>query len=355
MTVVQVDTRMPTPDDVTASLAPSPTALRPPVEATHADLLIRQLSGRWADEPSVLGEMCRHAFLAPGKLFRPTLLLESAQAVGGAAHQVLPAALGTESGHVASLVHDDIIDDDAMRRGQPAVQAKFGTGNAIVAGDALIFDLFLSLARCRGTGAADTAIVSALEVVSRSGIDLCRGQSLEYEITCAGSRDLAMYVEMIRLKTGALFSGACRAGALLGGGTDAHVETLGRYGDELGIAFQMCDDLLTYIGGTDDAIGKSLLSDIRNRRMTLPILVAYDGAGPLVGQQLDAALDAAMSPERALPLIVDALQRSDAILRSRVLAARHADAAIAALGLLPAGESRDRLATFARLAVERVR
>lgn len=322
---------------------------------THTALLWDRLSHRWGGEQGLLGDMCRHALVSPGKLFRPVLLLQSAEAVGGRIEHVLPAALGTEIGHVASLVHDDIIDGDDIRRGQPAVHAKFTTGDAIVAGDALLFDLFRCLAECRRAGAADSLIVTALEVVSQAGIDLCRGQSLEAELTVTASQDLARYTEMVRLKTGALFSGACRVGAVLGGGHPDEIAALGRFGDQLGIAFQMCDDLLTYVGHSDEAIGKSLLSDIRNRRMTLPVIVAYREAGPAVRQLLDEARDPRRDPALALDSIRLALARSGAIGRSREIAAAHASAAREALGRLRPGRSRDELARYATRAINRVR
>jgi geranylgeranyl pyrophosphate synthase len=326
----------------------------------HAALIWRLLADRWDEECSLLGEMCRHALVTPGKLFRPILLLQSALAVGGLVEPVLLAALGTEIGHVASLVHDDIIDADETRRGKPAVHAKFGVADAIVAGDALLFDLFRCLAECRKFGAQDSQIVTALEVVAQAGIDLCRGQSLESELTAAASLDLDLYTEMARLKTGALFSGACRVGGVLSGGSSEEVSALGRYGDELGIAFQMCDDLLTYIGISDDDIGKSMLSDIRNRRMTLPVILAYRQAGP---EELKLLSDGLRSPETdpeadpaaVLSGIRQAVMSTGAIGHARDIAAAHARAATVALGVLAPSASREQLAEYADRAINRVR
>ena len=175
-----------------------------------------RLGGRWAGDPSLLARMCAHTLTPAGKLFRPILLLESALAVGGDPRLVLPAAVGAESGHVASLVHDDIIDGDDTRRGRPAVHAAFGVGDAIVAGDALIFDLFAGLAECHTAGAPADRVVAALAVVSRCGIDLCRGQSLEAEFCASGRFDHATYLHMVRLKTAALFRAACSPAATPG-------------------------------------------------------------------------------------------------------------------------------------------
>lgn len=322
----------------------------------HAALIWRLLADRWDGEHGLLGEMCRHALVTPGKLFRPILLLQSALAVGGLLEPVLLAALGTEIGHVASLVHDDIIDADEIRRGKAAVHAKFGPADAIVAGDALLFDLFRCLAECRKFGAPDSRIVTALEVVAQAGIDLCRGQSLESELTTAASLNLDLYTEMARLKTGALFSGACRVGGVLSGGSAEEVSALGRYGDELGIAFQMCDDLLAYIGSSDEDIGKSMLSDIRNRRMTLPVILAYRHAGPEDLKLLsDGLRGSEADPAAVLTAIRQAMVRTGAIGHARDIAVAHASAATAALGVLAPSASREKLAEYAGRAINRVR
>ena len=322
----------------------------------HAVLLGGLLADRWGEESGLLGEMCRHALAIPGKLFRSVLLVESAVAVGGHIDLVLPAALGTEIGHVASLVHDDIIDEDEIRRGQPALHAKFGAADALVAGDALLFDLFRCLAECRKSGVRDSRIVTALEVVAQAGIDLCRGQSLESELTVTSSLDLDLYITMVRLKTGALFSGACRVGGVLSGGSAEEVAGLGRFGDELGIAFQICDDLLAYTSQGDDVIGKSMLSDIRNRRMTLPVILALKHAGP---GDLEQLFEHARSPEaeqsEVLADIRQVMAHSGAIEQSRDIALAHASAATEALTVLRPTASRERLAHYADRAVNRLR
>lgn len=322
----------------------------------HAALIWHLLADRWDGEHGLLGEMCRHALVTPGKLFRPVLLLQSALAVGGLVEPVLLAALGTEIGHVASLVHDDIIDADEIRRGKLAVHAKFGAADAIVAGDALLFDLFRCLAECRKFGAPDSRIVTALEVVAQAGIDLCRGQSLESELTTTASLDLDLYTEMARLKTGALFSGACRVGGVLSGGSAEEVSALGRYGDELGIAFQMCDDILAYIGNSDENIGKSMLSDIRNRRMTLPVILAYQHAGPEDRKLLSDGLGGSKAdPAAVFTGIRQVMVRTGAIGHARDIAVAHASAATAALGALAPSASREQLAEYAGRAINRVR
>lgn len=312
------------------------------------------LARRWQAETSLLASMCAHALVPSGKLFRPILLLESAMAVGGNADVVLPAAIGAECGHVASLVHDDIIDNDYLRRGRPSVHCKFGVDNAIVAGDALIFDLFVALAECRATGATADRIVSALDVVARCGIDLCRGQSLEAELCERMDFDLERYLTMVKLKTAALFKGACVCGALLAGGDEAMVRALGGYAENLGCAFQIHDDVMSYTLDTD-VMGKPDTSDLRNGRLTLPVILAYR-ASATEGR---AAITEVLVGEGDLAgrrrTLVSILERTGALATAGELAREYAENAIAALRVLPATASHDRLRGFAQAAVDRDR
>lgn len=321
--------------------------------ADYASLLEAEMSRSWPADGDSLGAMARYALSAPGKMFRPVLLLESAQAVGGQLREVLPAAMGTECGHVASLIHDDIIDGDERRRGQPAVYRKYGTENAIVTGDALIFQLFASLAECRYTGVPGDRIAVALAVVAASGIDLCRGQVLEAEITSQRILDIESYLIMISLKTAALFHGACKSGAILAGGPPEWIEALGEYGRTLGIAFQVRDDLLAYVGDPT-AMGKPISSDIRNGRLTLPLIFAYErGTGP-DGAVLTAALEGAMDIDDAVEAVGDVLRRTGAIDDAIGFAREHAHRAQQALATLPDTPSRDRLIAFTELTVSRL-
>lgn len=196
----------------------------------HTDSLGRRvhenLRARWSARSEALDRVCGYAVEPRGKMIRPLLLLESAMAAGATVEQVLPAAVGAESGHVASLIHDDIIDQDEVRRGRVSVQCAFGIDEAIVAGDALIFDLFASLAECQGRGVSESNIVRALRVVAHAGLDLCRGQSMESELSRTRSNDIDAYLNMITLKTGSFFKSACECGAVLAGADDEMVAAL---------------------------------------------------------------------------------------------------------------------------------
>jgi geranylgeranyl diphosphate synthase, type I len=309
------------------------------------------IGARWTAGPDSLDAICAYALAIPGKLFRPILLLESAKLVGGEISEVMPAAVGTECGHVASLIHDDIIDRDDMRRGREAVHRRFGADGAIVAGDALIFDSFLGLAQCLGTGAPETRIVAALEAAARGGIEMCRGQALEAEICARRILDADAYLRMISMKTAAFFRYACKGGAILAGAPTPWVDRLGDYGEHLGIAFQIWDDLLPYLGN-DVVTGKPAASDIRNGRLTLPIIMAYRDGTADDSAVLDAALAGRLEHD-VLPAVTSVLCRTGAIEDCSRLAREHAIAARDALAVFPHSPSRDVLAVFATRAVDR--
>lgn len=339
---------MPTPDlDV---VEPPASGDLDAVQASLTD----ELERRWPGLRTLVDRACRHALLPAGKLFRPSLLLASASAVGGDVASVLPAAVSTECGHVASLIHDDIIDGDLVRRGRPATHSKYGVGTAIVAGDLLIFALFDALVECGDSGAISAdRVAAAVRAVARAGIGLCRGQGMEAELTDGRVFDIDAYLEMVRLKTSALFRAACEAGAILGGGGRAEIEALIGYADHLGIAFQIHDDLLAYT--SDDAhTGKTAASDLRNGRLVLPVLLAHARSGEAVRTEIEDCLSGGMDLDRALKTMTAILDETGAVQEAAAVARRHAHTAASHLDVLPPGRGRDLLAAYSAAAIDRV-
>ncbi|MDT8913052.1 polyprenyl synthetase family protein [Amycolatopsis sp. PS_44_ISF1] len=325
------------------------------LEAGDRSEVIRGALVRRRSEPGDrLGELTHYAMAVPGKLLRPLMLVTSAEAVGGGAGNALPAAVAVEHLHVASLVHDDIIDGDELRRGRPSVHARHGVADAIVTGDALLFDLFAAVAECRAPAEVVVAVVGEF---ARAGVDLCRGQVLESAMTppgpgAPGSR-LADYLEVAALKTGALFRAACRAGALLGSGSAAQAELLGDYGRHTGVAFQMYDDLLPYLGSGES--GKPDTSDAANLRPTWPVLIAHRDGGPEHREAVETALSGTLAPAQALESLRFAVLGSGALGTARRLARERSGVAVARLRELPGTEAADRLAGLAEIAVDRDR
>lgn len=323
-----------------------------------ADALVTQLRealhGEWPEHSDPVLDISRYALLAPGKMLRPLLLAAAAGAVGGDVEQVVPAALAIEYLHVGSLVHDDVIDGDATRRGQPSVPHRYGMPNAIAAGDALMMRAFSAVAACAERGVSTAAALAAMRAISDAGVDMCRGQALESTMVSAPSTPLADYLAVMTLKTAALFRGACQAGAALGGAESTVLDAAGRYGEHLGLAFQMHDDLLPYL--SDPAItGKSGLSDVRNLRPTYPVLLAHETGTAQQRAQLVTALSGQPPPERAFTALRNTLNETGALAHAVERAEAEAAMAKTSLADLPFYDHTAILAEVADMSVDRSR
>ncbi|MGH8930882.1 MAG: family 2 encapsulin nanocompartment cargo protein polyprenyl transferase [Egibacteraceae bacterium] len=203
-----------------------------------------------------------------GKAIRPTLVLLSAEAVGGAAAAAVPAAAAVELVHNFSLLHDDVLDGDATRRHRPTAWSVFGMNAAILAGDALL-TLALDLLAASGHPAATDAI----RVLSAAVQDLLEGQSADLAFERRVQVELAECLRMAEQKTAALMGCACALGALFGGGRPEQIHCLRGFGQHLGLAFQHVDDLLG-IWGDPAVTGKPVYSDLRSRKKSLPVIAA---------------------------------------------------------------------------------
>jgi geranylgeranyl pyrophosphate synthase len=324
--------------------------------AVHIRRALAERRATGADER--LDQICRYALLSPGKLLRPLLLVASAEAVGGRREQAMPAALAVEYLHVASLVHDDIIDGDDVRRGRAAVHAEFGLADAIVAGDAMILGLFSAVAECGRLGVPTDQVLGAVAALAEAGEDLCRGQAREALLVPPGPDEpgsgLDAYLEMAALKTGALFRGACRAGALLGGGTPRQVRIVTEFAEHAGLAHQMFDDLLPFLA--DPAVtGKPNTSDAANLRPTFPVLLAHADGDAGQRERIERVLAGGLPPERALAELRSVVLATGALDRARALARREAALAVADLAELPVPEAVALLGAVAELTVLRDR
>jgi|HigsolmetaAR206D_1030411.scaffolds.fasta_scaffold00831_11 geranylgeranyl diphosphate synthase type I len=214
-----------------------------------------------------------------GKGLRPGLALLSARAAGQPVERGLPAAVAVELVHNFSLLHDDVIDGDRQRRHRPTAWAAFGIGPAILAGDALL-------------GLADEVICAAPDVDVRAGLTtlhatirrLIAGQAADVEFEHRLDVTLDECLTMARNKTAALLACSATLGAVLCGAAPAVVDGLARYGERLGLAFQLVDDLLG-IWGEPAVTGKPVLADLRARKKSVPVVRALTSGGP-AGKQL---------------------------------------------------------------------
>jgi geranylgeranyl diphosphate synthase type I len=231
--------------------------------------------------PSALGNMLRYHMgwqdeqghpcsKESGKFIRSTLCLLSCQAVGGDTSQVTPAAAAVELIHNFSLIHDDIEDASDERHHRPTVWKLWGQSQAINAGDAMFTLAYLALLRLKEKGIADEKIADSTKMLSLACLELCEGQYLDVEYENRLDITIEDFLGMAGQKTAALFAVSTSLGAYLGSQDDRLVNFFHLFGKELGIAYQICDDVLG-IWGTEENVGKST-GDISQRKKTLPVV-----------------------------------------------------------------------------------
>ena len=257
--------------------------------------LIEELAGPALSSPRLAAAM-RHALLAGGKRFRPFLVLESAKLFGLSWDAALDCACALECIHCYSLVHDDLpaMDNDILRRGQPTVWRAYDEWSAILAGDALLTLAFEILARETTHSDPGVRAMLVLEMARASGASgMVGGQSLDLEAEkLSGSADqtLGSIRHLQSMKTGALIRFACAAGAILAGAAPADRQRLVSYGDILGFAFQIADDLLD-VEGTTEEVGKAVAKDAEAGKATLVSLMGVEAARKKLAELERQAID----------------------------------------------------------------
>src|SRR5690606_26560841 len=276
---------------------------------------------------------------------RPMLTLAAARMLGyrGTHHHLLAATV--EFIHTATLLHDDVVDESRQRRGRPTANLLWDNKSSVLVGDYLFARSFQLM--------TETGNLRVMEILSNASAVIAEGEVLQLTAAQDLGTDEAVYLQVVRGKTAALFSAATEVGAAIAGATPAQVQALYDYGDALGIAFQIVDDILDYSGAAE-TIGKNVGDDFRERKLTLPVIkaVAQADAGEREfwqrtiekGDQQDGDLD------RALAI----LARHGAIEAARADALSWAAGARQSLDALPEGEIRQLLAELADFVVARV-
>jgi octaprenyl-diphosphate synthase len=304
-------------------------------------LLRRELA---TDDPFI-GELVSHVLATRGKLMRPALALLSAAACGGADEQRLHLAGTVELIHLASLIHDDIIDAADLRRGISTVNMLWGNQVAVLLGDYLFATAFDLVSRIRHPEVAP-AIAMAAVAMSQAEIQAVKLGGEPHE-------DEAVYFAIIEGKTARLFSAACRAGALITGAPPHVAEMLAQFGLRWGISFQITDDALD-LTGTPEALGKPIGSDIDAGKITLPVIAALRRASEADRVRLRALVQHA-SGDGALDELRTIVNRYGGLRHALDTARTYADRAAAALDGLPASRAKDSLLDLAEFVLVRAR
>jgi geranylgeranyl diphosphate synthase type II len=254
------------------------------------------------DCPTHLAEAIRYCLLAPGKRLRPQLVLLACEACGGAVDAALPAAVAVEMVHAYSLVHDDLpaMDNDDLRRGRPTCHRQFDEATAILAGDALLARAFEVLAT--EMQPAERAAACCAELGRAAGAGALVGGQADDLAAQFRHIGLERLQSIHRRKTGALFRASLQLGAIAGDATAQDRDCLATYGDNLGHAFQIVDDLLD-VSGQEAKVGKRLGKDRDHGKVTYPALLGVEESRRRAGALIEQAI-AALAPfgDRAGPL-----------------------------------------------------
>lgn len=253
------------------------------------DESLRELIPRDTNVPESLQQAMTYSLFGGGKRFRPVLTLLAAESVGGSADEVLQLACAIELIHTYSLIHDDLpsVDNDDLRRNRPTCHIRFGEAVAIMAGDALFAEAFWLISH-RQKGAATDINWVVRELSEATGMrGMVGGQVRDIESSCRRSdKELLRYIH--EHKTGSLISAAARCGAKLGGATETQMAAVGRYAAELGLAFQVVDDILDVIG-QPGLTGKNIGADESLEKLTFPAVYGLERSRALAAEAVSRA------------------------------------------------------------------
>jgi len=244
--------------------------------------LLDHAVAQWRPEtgPATLYEPVRYILDLGGKRLRPVLVLLAAELNGGRAEAALGPALGIEWFHNFSLLHDDIMDRAALRRGKPTVHVRYSPSAAILSGDVMLVDAFRFLSQV-----SPELLPELLERFSRTAVEVCEGQQLDMDFEKRPDVRKDEYLEMIRLKTAVLLGCSLYVGGRVGGASPEQAEALYTFGEQLGLAFQLRDDLLDSYGDPDK-FGKTVGGDVLQDKKTYLFIHALEHASVQERQRL---------------------------------------------------------------------
>ena len=309
-----------------------------PALAAVDEVILRSLHS----DVSLVRSVAEYIVAGGGKRLRPVLLVLSANACGyqGSEHYVLAAVV--ELIHTATLLHDDVVDESALRRGRPTANAEFGNAASVLVGDFLYsraFQMMVRLDRMR-----------VLEVLSDATNVIAEGEVLQL-LNCRNPDvDEARYLDVVRRKTAKLFEASMRLGAILAGADRSLEDALGVYGMHLGTAFQLIDDVLDYSGDAS-VIGKNLGDDLAEGKATLPLIRAMSKGTPEQGNAVRHAITEGGIADFAL--IHETIESTGALDYARDVATTEAERAAAALTVLADSAHKESLLQLSTFAVRR--
>ncbi|MGC6527408.1 MAG: polyprenyl synthetase family protein [Paracoccaceae bacterium] len=290
-------------------------------------------------------EVTAHLVNAGGKRLRPLLTLASAKLFGYTGPYHIHLAAVVEFIHTATLLHDDVVDESTQRRGRPTANRLWDNKSSILVGDYLFSRSFQLM--------VETGSLRVLDILANASATIAEGEVLQL----TASQDLATteetYLKVVRGKTAALFSAATEVGGVIAGAEEAHVTALFSYGDALGIAFQIVDDLLDVVGDAEKT-GKNIGDDFRERKLTLPFIKAISKADDSEISSWKRTIEKGDQRDGDLEHALALLHKHDVIEETRAEAFRWAETAQSALAQLPSHEIKDHLYALSEHVVKRL-
>jgi octaprenyl-diphosphate synthase len=326
--------------------AASGNAIERLLAATHEDMakVNALILERAESHVDMVPELARYLIESGGKRLRPMLAIASATLFGNGAGHAINFAAAVEFMHNATLLHDDVVDESDMRRGKPAARMVWGNKASILVGDFLLGQAFVMM--------VETRDIAALEVLTAASAAMAEGEVFQLAKTNDLTTTPEEYAEVIRAKTAVLFRATCEVGAMAGGADETGRAALRDYGLELGNAFQLVDDVLDY-GGQSGTLGKNIGDDLREGKMTLPIILALAEGSEAEKTTIANALGKADASAFEVGQVVAILNRHQTLSRTLDKAQAHARAAVTALAPLPASEMKTILADVVEFSVGR--
>ncbi|MDO8983070.1 polyprenyl synthetase family protein [Cypionkella sp.] len=290
-------------------------------------------------------EVTAHLIEAGGKRLRPMLVLAAARLLGYTGPYHVHLAATVEFIHTATLLHDDVVDESARRRGRPTANLLWDNKSSVLVGDYLFARAFQLM--------VEPGNLRVLDILANASATIAEGEVLQLTAAQDLATTEAIYLQVVRGKTAALFSAATESGAEIAGGTPAQVKALFDYGDALGIAFQIVDDLLDY-GGSAAVIGKNTGDDFRERKLTLPVIKAVAKASPEDRAFWVRVIEKGQQAEGDLEQALALMAKHGAMEAARADALAWAAKAQTALTALPDHPLRAMLSDLAGYVVERI-
>ncbi|WP_066702215.1 polyprenyl synthetase family protein [Curvibacter delicatus] len=290
----------------------------------------------------LVGQVSQYIIAAGGKRLRPALLLMTCGALGYQSAQRFNLAAVVEFIHTATLLHDDVVDESVLRRGNPTANETFGNPASVLVGDFLYSRAFQMMVEAQN--------MRIMQVLADATNVIAEGEVMQLMNMHNAGLDEAGYLQVIRSKTAKLFEASARVGAILAGAEPALEEACAEYGQALGTAFQVIDDVLDYAG--DAAVmGKSLGDDLREGKATLPLIAAMQRGNGSQRELIRHAIENGATEQ--LEAVIAIVRETGALEVSRQAAAREAERAVAAAQRLPAGAHADSLLQLAAQLLER--